>query len=136
MSLPTMALPHPLRIALAAFLFSSGASAEPVGAPAAPAGAIAWPSPTRTARPWTRWWWLGSAVDAPNIERLLCEYRDAGLGGVEICPIYGAKGYEKRFIDYLSPQWMEMLSVTTRTAARLDMGVDLTTGTGWPMGGP
>jgi hypothetical protein len=134
--LSNMALPHPLRIGLAALLLSSGAAAEPVDAPAAPAGAIAWPSPTRTARPWTRWWWLGSAVDAPNIERLLVEYRDAGLGGVEICPIYGAKGYEKRFIDYLSPQWMEMLSVATRTAARLDMGVDLTTGTGWPMGGP
>jgi hypothetical protein len=55
-----------------------------------------WPTPTRENRPWTRWWWLGSAVDKTNLTRLLTEYRDAGLGGVEICPIYGTKGYEDR----------------------------------------
>ena len=31
---------------------------------------------------------------------------------------------------------MDMLAHTTHEAARLDMGVDLTTGTGWPFGGP
>ena len=36
-------------------------------------------------RPWTRWWWPGSAVDTNNVTRLLTEYRDAGYGGVEIC---------------------------------------------------
>jgi hypothetical protein len=87
-------------------------------------------------RPWTRWWWLGSGVDRPNLERLLSSYREAGLGGVEICPIYGAKGYESRFIDFLSPPWMDMLGATTGAADRLDLGVDMTTGTGWPMGGP
>lgn len=97
---------------------------------------LGWPTVTDTTRPWTRWWWLGSAVDEPNLSRMLTQFHDAGIGGVEICPIYGAKGYESRFIPYLSPKWMEMLAFTTRTAARLDLGVDLTTGTGWPMGGP
>ncbi len=97
---------------------------------------FAWPAPTRECHPWTRWWWLGSAVDKTNLTRLLTEYHEAGLGGVEICPIYGAKGYEDRFIDFLSPKWVEMLEHTTREAARLGMGVDLTTGTGWPFGGP
>jgi hypothetical protein len=118
---------------LAAIVISSGATAEPAEAPGDP---LAWPAPTSMSRPWTRWWWLGSAVDAPNLERLLTEYHNAGLGGVEICPIYGAKGYEKRFLDYLSPGWMDMLSVTTAKAATLGIGVDMTTGTGWPMGGP
>jgi hypothetical protein len=95
-----------------------------------------WPVPTRENRPWTRWWWLGSTVDKTNLTRLLTEYRDAGLGGVEICPIYGAKGYESRFLDFLSPAWMEMLAHTSREAKRLDMGMDVTTGTGWPFGGP
>src|SRR4051812_45173005 len=36
-----------------------------------------WPTPTRENRPWTRWWWLGSAVDKTNLTRLLTEYRDA-----------------------------------------------------------
>jgi alpha-L-rhamnosidase len=117
-------------------LLASTAAAQEVGAGPAQTETIGWPAPTRINRPWTRWWWLGSGVDAPNLERLLTDYRNAGLGGVEICPIYGAKGYEGRFIDYLSPKWMDMLSVTTHAASNLDLGVDMTTGTGWPMGGP
>ena len=95
-----------------------------------------WPTPTQSMRPWSRWWWLGSAVDAPNLQRLLSLYHDAGLGGVEICPIYGAKGYESSFISYLSPQWMDAYSTAIKDAHALGMGLDLTTGTGWPMGGP
>jgi len=101
-----------------------------------PADALSFPPITRVNRPWTRWWWLGSAVDQANLSRLLAQYHDAGIGGVEICPIYGAHGYEDRFIPYLSPKWMTMLAHTTREAQRLDMGVDMTTGTGWPFGGP
>src|SRR5436190_15480652 len=97
---------------------------------------LGWPAITSQAKPWTRWWWLGSAVDEPNLTRLLEQYHAAGIGGVEICPIYGAKGYESRYLDFLSPQWMKMLAHTTAEAKRLGMGVDLTTGTGWPFGGP
>ncbi len=67
---------------------------------------------------------------------MLEQCRAAGFGGVEICPIYGAKGYEQRYLPFLSPQWMRMLAHVTREAKRLDLGVDLTTGTGWPFGGP
>lgn len=95
-----------------------------------------WPAVTRESHPWTRWWWLGSTVDKDNLTRLLTQYQQAGLGGVEICPIYGVKGYEDRFIDFVSPKWMEMLAHTTIEAKRLGLGVDLTTGTGWPFGGP
>ncbi len=94
------------------------------------------PNPTTTSQPWTRWWWLGSAVDRPNLERLLNMYHEAGIGGVEICPIYGAKGSEDKFIEFLSPQWMDRLSDTVEIAKSLHMEVDLTTGTGWPFGGP
>jgi len=97
---------------------------------------LGWPTPARENRPWTRWWWLGSAVDETNLTLMLSQFRDAGIGGVEICPIYGAKGYEDRFIDFLSPRWMAMFGHTTRVAKRLGLGVDLTTGTGWPFGGP
>jgi hypothetical protein len=107
-------------------IISTPAADEPLG----------WPSATCTNHPWTRWWWLGSAVDKTNLTRMLTQFHDAGIGGVEICPIYGAKGYEDRFIDFLSPKWMEMLAHTTTEAKRLDLGVDMTTGTGWPMGGP
>ncbi len=43
-----------------------------------------------------------------------------GIGGVEITPIYGVKGYEAAYIDFLSPKWMEMLHYTVdqKQAAR------------------
>jgi hypothetical protein len=97
---------------------------------------LSWAAPTQTARPWTRWWWMGSAVDKTNLTRQLEMFQQAGIGGVEICPIYGAHGYEDRFLQYLSPPWLDMLAHTTSEAKRLGLGVDLTTGTGWPFGGP
>jgi len=95
-----------------------------------------WPSITKEMKPWTRWWWMGSAVDKTNIARELQLFDNAGFGGVEVTPIYGAKGYEARYIPYLSNSWMEMLAFTTEKAADLGLGVDMNLGTGWPFGGP
>ncbi|MXV17813.1 glycosyl hydrolase [Hufsiella ginkgonis] len=95
-----------------------------------------WPAVKKEMKPWTRWWWMGSAVDEKNIASLLKTYREAGFGGVEIAPIYGAKGFEKRYVTYLSPEWMSLLKYTVQQAGTLEMGVDLTNGTGWPFGGP
>ncbi|MES2922516.1 MAG: glycosyl hydrolase [Verrucomicrobiota bacterium] len=100
-----------------------------------PQDPLGWPAVTSTNKPWTRWWWLGSAVDKPNLTRQLEDFAKTGLGGVEICPIYGAVGAEDRSLQFLSPGWMAMLGHTTTEAKRLGLGVDMTTGTGWPFGG-
>jgi hypothetical protein len=102
---------------------------------AADSASISWPDLTREQRPWAYWWWMGSAVDTNNLSKELARYRDAGYGGVHIIPIYGAKGWETNFISYLSPHWMEMLKFAVAEANRLDLGVDMTTGTGWCFGG-
>ena len=47
---------------------------------------------------------MGSAVDRENLTRELTRYRDAGMGGVHIVPIYGAKGWEEKYLDYLGPE--------------------------------
>jgi alpha-L-rhamnosidase len=99
--------------------------------PAAP-----WPALNETAKPWTRWWWPGSAVEREALTSQLNAFSAAGIGGVEITPIYGARGYEARYIEFLSPRWMEMLEHTSREATRLNLGLDMATGTGWPFGGP
>lgn len=104
--------------------------------PLALADDTTWPPVTPEAKPWTRWWWLGSGVDAANLTRELEDFSKAGLGGVEICPIYGAKGYETRDLPFLSEKWTAAYAHTAKETARLGMGVDLTTGTGWPFGGP
>lgn len=96
----------------------------------------AWPEPTRENKPWVRWWWPGNAVDEPNLTRELESFAAAGFGGVEITPIYGARGYEKRYVDFLSPRWLQLVEHTGREAKRLGLGVDMATGTGWPFGGP
>jgi len=127
----------PLPLDRRSFLIAGvSALAWPANSSAAELDPLAWPTITAENRPWTRWWWLGSAVDKPNLTRSLEEFQRAGIGGVEICPIYGAKGYEDKFIDFLSPQWVTMLAHTTAEGKRLGVGVDLTTGTGWPFGGP
>ena len=105
-------------------------------APLAAADDTVWPPVTREAKPWTRWWWLGSGVDAPGLSKQLEDFSKAGLGGVEICPIYGAKGHEKRDLPFLSEAWTRAYAHAASEADRLDLGLDLTTGTGWPFGGP
>ncbi|WP_308991103.1 glycosyl hydrolase [Mariniflexile litorale] len=94
-----------------------------------------WPEQNNTNKPWTRWWWMGSSVDKPNIKSSLIDFHKAGIGGVEITPIYGVKGQEDNFIDYLSPKWMDMLKYTIHVSDSLGMQVDMVLGTGWPYGG-
>lgn len=87
-------------------------------------------------RPWTRWWWLGSALSERDITRSLERFRDVGFGGVEVSPIYGVRGCEDRAVPFLSPRWTELFGFTLREARRMGLGVDLIAGTGWPFGGP
>ncbi len=95
-----------------------------------------WPAVTSESKPWTRWWWLGSAVDKDNLSYNISKLGKAGLGGVEITPIYGVKGNDANNISYLTPRWMEMLAHTENEARNSGMKVDMNTGTGWPFGGP
>ncbi|GHH84588.1 glycosyl hydrolase family 2 [Streptomyces sulfonofaciens] len=112
-----------------------GAAAATAGTAAETAG-LGWGPFTHEMRPWTRWWWLGSAVTEEGLARHLRQFADVGFGGVEIQPIYEAQGYEDRILWYLSAPWLDALDATTRHARDLGLGVDLTTGSGWTMGGP
>lgn len=97
---------------------------------------LAWPPITAQQKPWAFNWWMGSAVDKTNLTKELERYAAAGLGGIHIIPIYGAKGFEDKYINYLSPQWMEMMGYAVSEARRLGMDADMTTGSGWCFGGP
>ena len=123
-----MKLPRPWFVAglLAAMGFSAFSADDP----------FAWPPIAAQQKPWAFNWWMGSAVDKTNLTHELERYAAAGLGGIHIIPIYGAKGYEDKYINYLSPQWMEMMGWAVSEARRLGMDVDMTTGSGWCFGGP
>lgn len=97
---------------------------------------VDWPEIQTEAKPAARWWWMGSAVDKENLTRNLDAYAKAGMGTMEITPIYGVQGNEANEIPFLSLPWMEMLQYTESETARLGMQIDMNTGTGWPFGGP
>ena len=114
-------------------------------APAAPAQSalrtsapsiLDWPAVTRDAKPWTRWWWLGSAVDEANLTREIASFDSAGFGGVEVTVIYGAKGADSAYIPYLTPRWVDVVRHAATEAGRRGMGLDLPQGSGWRIGGP
>src|SRR5947207_14193317 len=45
---------------------------------------LAWPATTSEAKPWTRWWWMGSAVDSANLTAELETLAAAGIRGGEV----------------------------------------------------
>lgn len=103
-----------------------------------PLGSIAqeWPELTQTAKPAARWWWLGSAVDENNLSYNMEEYAHAGLGELEITPIYGVQNNEENELSFLTPEWMKALEYTINKGKEMGMRIDMSTGTGWPFGGP
>lgn len=94
------------------------------------------PSPTETAKPGSRWWLMGSALDKENVTWNMEQYAKCGIGALEITPIYGVTGNEQNNIEFLSPKWMEMLRYIQSEGNRLGIQIDMATGTGWPFGGP
>jgi hypothetical protein len=97
------------RFLLFGLLFSQAVSAQQ----------LSWPEITRENRPWARWWWPGSIVTQNDLT-----------------VIYGVKGEEDKFINFLSPKWMDMFTWSLKEGERLDLGIDLANASGWPFGGP
>lgn len=95
-----------------------------------------WIEIPQEAKPYTRWWWLGSAVDEKGLDYNLEEYEKAGIGGVEITPLYGVQGNEANEKPFLGGDWMKMLRYTIEKGAELAVETNMATGTGWPFGGP
>jgi hypothetical protein len=94
-----------------------------------------WPAITKESKPWSRWWWMGSSVDPSDLKAAMEAYSKAGLGGLEITPIYGVHGYEDKFVKFLSPAWVNNFKYTLQEGKRLDLGIDLAMASGWPFGG-
>jgi hypothetical protein len=85
-----------------------------------------------------RWWWFGPAVTPASLARDLQAMRDAGIGGVEVQPVYplvpDAEGLVN--LPYMSPQFLDVLRQSAAKARELGLRFDLTLGSGWPYGGP
>ncbi len=97
-------------------------------------------NPPSEARPMMRWWWFGPAVVKPELEKELETMHAAGIGGVEIQPVYPlvlddpAKGL--RNLPFLSPEFLDDVRFANHAGRSLGMRVSITLGSGWPYGGP
>jgi len=93
--------------------------------------------PTSEYHPFVRWWWNGDKVEADELVREMRLLKEAGIGGVEINPIAFptyCDSLGKPSLQWLSPEWIDMLKVCFDEAKRLDMTCDLLVGSGWPFG--
>jgi len=93
-------------------------------------------NPPATAKPFVRWWWNGDKLTPREILRELDVMRDAGIGGVEINPIAFPGGDDLAIpsMQWLSPEWIEMVKVALRGAEERGIICDIIVGSGWPFG--
>jgi hypothetical protein len=103
---------------------------------AAPIWAQSWPEARPEAKPGARWWWLGSAVNKQDLQWNMQQYSQAGIGSLEITPIYGVQGNARNELSFLSAPWMDALKFTEEEGRRDGILIDMNCGTGWPFGGP
>ncbi len=103
--------------------------------PAAGAPEICFPEPVCETRPWGICHLLGNAVEPQELAQEMDRWAAAGLGGVRFVPIYGAKGYEEKYIEFMSPKFVEILETANSLAAERGLKVDLSFGAGWCFGG-
>ena len=96
--------------------------------------------PPDSARIMVRWWWFGPAATKPELTRELEQMKAAGIGGVEIANLYPlalddpSTGFHNT--PFLSTEHLETLRFAIQEARRLGLRVDITLGSGWPLGGP
>jgi len=123
-------------------LLSLGARMRPALAQANTEAALRadFQDPPPDCRIMVRWWWFGPAVSMPELERELRTMKQAGIGGVEIQPVYPlalddpASGFHNS--PYLSDEFINDLRFASDTARALGLRFDVTLGSGWPFGGP
>jgi hypothetical protein len=95
--------------------------------------------PPADARMMVRWWWFGSAVTKPELEKEIRTMKQGGFGGFEVQPVYplvldGDHGLHN--LPYLSDGFLDALRFAAETGRAEGMRFDLTLCSGWPYGGP
>jgi hypothetical protein len=87
-------------------------------------------------KPYTRWWWLAGPFRREDIRDQLAWLRSNGFGGVELAWLWPSwiAGAEPG-IEWLGPDWSDLVAFTKQEADRLGLGCDLTFGSCWPFGG-
>lgn len=94
--------------------------------------------PPVTSKPFVRWWWNGNRLEEKEILRQLDVMKAGGVGGVEINSIAfpgEADPMDIPSMEWLSPEWINMVKVALKGAEERGMICDIIVGSGWPFGG-
>jgi hypothetical protein len=92
--------------------------------------------------PLTRWWLPGNDIKKEELQREIIMFADNGFAGVELQPIsVGLKlkpenDASKRVFSWDTPDYYENLGFIMQRAQEAGLIVDMTAGSGWPLGGP
>jgi hypothetical protein len=117
--------------ALGALLLGSGALAEDDGMP----DAATFRSPPPDARPDTFYFWMNGNVSRAGLDADLQSMHDAGLGGV--LAYDGSSDVPKGPVDYMSPEWLGLMTHMIDKADALGLKVGMQNAPGWSSsGGP
>src|SRR5262245_32636536 len=115
-----------------------GALALALGACAAPAKvdlARGFDDPPAQARPHTWWHWMNGNVTREGITADLEAMHAIGLGGAQIFNV--SESIPPGPIDYMSPQWRELVKHAVQEADRLGLELCMHNCAGWSSsGGP
>lgn len=94
--------------------------------------------PPVNSKPFVRWWWNGNRLEEKEILRQLDVMKEGGIGGVEINSIAfpaEADPMDIPSLQWLSPEWIQMVKVALKGAEERGMICDIIVGSGWPFGG-
>lgn len=92
-------------------------------------------SPPDTARPWVYWFFMDGNLTREGITADLEAMKQAGIGGAIYMEV--GVGIEKGPVEFMSPQWQELLGHAFVEADRLGIQIALAAGPGWcGTGGP
>ena len=92
-------------------------------------------TPERDVRPNTLYFWMNGNVTKAGIDTDLQAMRDAGLGGFLVFD--GSDDIPKGPVDYLSPEWLDLMTHMMKRAGELDLDMGMQNAPGWSSsGGP
>jgi len=92
--------------------------------------------------PFTRWWWPGNDVENVELKREVSLFAENGFAGIEIQPFTYGLNYNgsedriKKQYSWDTQSFYDHLATVMDEAKKVGLIVDLTAGSGWPMGGP
>ena len=96
-------------------------------------------APPATAKPLTWWHWLNGNVSKAGITADLESMKRVGIGGAQIFNVANKAAVDIPAgpVDYISPQWLEMVRFSASEADRLGLSLGMANAAGWSgSGGP